>query len=406
DITLDAGLIVTGRSNTANGTGNVTVNNGSTDFWLIKLSASGNLEWENNFGGSARDVPYSVLQTEDEGYIIAGYSESSDIDVEENNGDWDYWVLKIKPREFELDLGNDTTLCSNEVLLLNANMEAGNTFKWQDGSTDSTFLVTTEGWSQVDVMIGDCMLEDSLFVNYIDNEITDLGPDTSFCFSENEPFLLVVSVENANSYFWQNGSTDSTLLVQQSGRYWVDVEISGCISSDTVDLSFNNPQVDMGKDTFKCENESLTLNAFYPGADYLWSDGSSERKLILGDTGTYWVIVDLNGCLESDTIHVGLCEIVHDPCLEFPNVFSPNGDGINDIFRPVSFCRLESYQLSVFNRWGEQLFVSTNAEDGWDGFYNKKKPIQGVYVYVAEYSYKLDGILYKNIVKGVVSLIR
>jgi len=329
DITDDAGVIITGRSNTNNNTGNVSSNNGSNDFWLVKVSSEGVFEWENNFGGSAKEVPYSIYQTDDQGFVIAGYSESADIDVDENNGDWDYWVLKLKPRELTLEIGNDTTLCTNETLLVSAGIGINATFEWQDGSTDSTFLVSEEGMVLVEVTAGDCVLEDSLMVDYVDIETVDIGPDTSFCFSEIEPFLLNASVENANAYFWQNGSTDSTIIVQQSGRYWVEVDIDGCISTDTVDVSFNNPQVDLGRDTFKCEFEPLTLNAFYPDATYLW----------------------------------------------------------------------------IYNRYGQEIFLSNAVTDGWNGFYKNKKPLQGVYVYVAEYSYKKDDIIYNETVKGVIAIV-
>lgn len=406
DITDDGGAVVTGRTNTANGTGNVSSNNGGTDFWLIKLSDNGELEWENSFGGSSKEVPYSVHQTNDMGYVIAGYSESSDLDVGANNGDWDYWVLKLKPRDLDLDIGNDTTLCTGESLLVFAGIGIAAEFVWQDGSIDSTFLVSQEGMVSVEVTAGDCVLEDSLMVDYLDIEIVDIGADTSFCFSEIEPLLLDATVADADAYFWQDGSTDSTLTVLRGGTYWVEVDIDGCISTDSIFISFNNPSVNLGRDTFKCENEPFALNAFYPDATYLWSDGSTERRLVLQDTGTYWVTVDLNGCQESDTIHVDLCEIVRDPCLEFPNAFTPNGDGLNDLFRPVSFCRLESYQISIYNRYGEQIFGSENVEEGWDGFYNNRKPLQGVYVYVAEYSYKLDDVIYNETAKGVFAIVR
>lgn len=406
DFTMDGGIVVTGRTNTNNGSGDVSAINGGADFWLVKLSADGVMEWENAFGGSTNEVPYAIFETEDSGFVIAGYATSSDGDVENNYGEWDYWVLKLKPRELELEIGNDTTLCTSETHLINAGIELPAAFEWQDGSTDSTILITDEGVYRVSVTVGDCVLEDSLFATYVDIETVNLGSDTSFCSSENDPFLLNASVENASSFFWLDGSTDSTFWVQQSGRYWVEVDIGGCVSIDTIDVLFNNPQVDLGPDTFKCEFETLTLNAFYPEASYLWSDGSDERKLIAIDTGTYWVTVDLNGCLESDTIHIDLCERYRDPCLEFPTAFTPNGDGINDVFMPRDFCRFETYQLSIYNRWGEELFASNSETEGWDGFYKNRKPLQGVYVYVANFEYKLDGIIYQDVIKGSFALLR
>ncbi len=405
ELTDDLGIVAVGRSNTNNATGYVSNNNGSNDFWLVKLSEFGVLEWENNFGGSNSEVPYSIVKTADGGFIIGGYSESSDFDVEDNYGDWDYWVLKLRPREIELNLGNDTTLCTAETHLLDAGVGEDASYQWQDASADSTFLITEEGMYQVTVTAGECVLEDSLFASYIDIEAVDLGPDTAFCFSEIEPYFLDASVPDADAYLWSNGSTDSTLTILQGGRYSVAVDILGCISTDTIDISFNNPQVDLGRDTFKCEGEPLTLSAFYPDAEYLWSDGSTDRKLIVFDTGTYSVIVDLNGCIETDTIHVGLCEKAGDPCLLFPNAFTPNGDGLNDDFRPVAYCRFDTYRFLIYNRWGEKLFITDNTNEGWNGFYKNQKPIKGVYTYIAEYEYQLNGETIRETVRGVFALV-
>ncbi len=91
--TADGGYIVAGHSQSADG--DVGVNKGLRDFWVFKLDAAGNLEWEKTYGGSANDVAYSVRQTGDGGYIVAGFSASVNGDVSGNKGNSDYWVLKL-----------------------------------------------------------------------------------------------------------------------------------------------------------------------------------------------------------------------------------------------------------------------------------------------------------------------
>lgn len=73
----------------------VSENNGAADLWVIKISPSGNLIWEKTFGGNSFDVARSVSKTQDNGYLISGSSRSSDGDVSKNNGQNDAWVLKI-----------------------------------------------------------------------------------------------------------------------------------------------------------------------------------------------------------------------------------------------------------------------------------------------------------------------
>ena len=91
--TTDGGYIISGRSKSSNG--NATLNHGVSDFWIVKLDSVGNLTWQKSLGGSEYDDATSVRQTDDGGYIAAGWSKSTDGDVTGNHGDDDYWVTKL-----------------------------------------------------------------------------------------------------------------------------------------------------------------------------------------------------------------------------------------------------------------------------------------------------------------------
>jgi len=93
--TSDGGYIVAGVSSSTNG--DVTENHGNEDYWIIKLNSSGVLMWQKSLGGSGTDVAYSIQQTSDGGFIVAGYSGSNDSDVTGNNGSDDYWIVKLSP---------------------------------------------------------------------------------------------------------------------------------------------------------------------------------------------------------------------------------------------------------------------------------------------------------------------
>lgn len=75
--------------------GNVGGNNGSGDFWIVKISENGDIEWENHFGGSEYEVPVSALATPSQEYIIAGYSNSTDGDIADPRGNFDFWIVKV-----------------------------------------------------------------------------------------------------------------------------------------------------------------------------------------------------------------------------------------------------------------------------------------------------------------------
>lgn len=93
--TTDGGYIVAGSSNSNDD--DVNENQGYLDAWIVKLDSSGNLQWQKSFGGSNVDVAYSIQQTIDGGYIAAGYSASNDGDVTGNHGGYDFWVVKLSP---------------------------------------------------------------------------------------------------------------------------------------------------------------------------------------------------------------------------------------------------------------------------------------------------------------------
>ncbi|OFZ00738.1 MAG: hypothetical protein A3K10_12480 [Bacteroidetes bacterium RIFCSPLOWO2_12_FULL_31_6] len=91
--TTDGGYIVVGYSQSTDG--DVTGNHGSLDYWVVKITSTGTIVWQKSFGGTDVDAATSVQQTTDEGYIIAGYSMSNDGDIIGNHGNQDYWVVKL-----------------------------------------------------------------------------------------------------------------------------------------------------------------------------------------------------------------------------------------------------------------------------------------------------------------------
>jgi len=89
----DGGFIVAGYSKSDNG--DVSENHGLTDYWIVKLTSTGHIKWQKSLGGSDYDDAYSIQQTTDGGFIVAGISYSNDGDVSGNHGQADYWVVKL-----------------------------------------------------------------------------------------------------------------------------------------------------------------------------------------------------------------------------------------------------------------------------------------------------------------------
>ncbi len=93
--TKDGGYIVAGYTTSSDG--HISANRGDADFWIIKLDERGAIEWERALGGSSDDRAFSIQQTNDGGFVAAGYSYSDDFDVSKNRGSADYWIVKLDP---------------------------------------------------------------------------------------------------------------------------------------------------------------------------------------------------------------------------------------------------------------------------------------------------------------------
>jgi hypothetical protein len=91
--TFDEKYIVVGGSLSTDG--DVTSNHGFVDYWLVKLDSDGSIIWDKSFGGTSLDVPMSIIQTFDKGFLVCGYTMSNDDDVSGNHGSSDYWIIKL-----------------------------------------------------------------------------------------------------------------------------------------------------------------------------------------------------------------------------------------------------------------------------------------------------------------------
>ncbi|MEI6821133.1 MAG: gliding motility-associated C-terminal domain-containing protein [Bacteroidota bacterium] len=206
----------------------------------------------------------------------------------------------------------------------------------------------------------------------------NLGNDTTLC--EGETLMLSPNQTNVTC-IWQDGSTDNNYTVTHAGTYWVQVYYPEykITTSDTIIISYNpKPKINLGKDTLLCNGESLILNATYPNAVYKWQNTSTFPTFTATQEGTYWVnITDtLTKCSSIATITL-YC--IPEPVI--PNIFTPNGDGINDNFviKNIEYWKIN---LQVFNRWGVIVYEDNNYKNNWDGKFTGNTLTDGTYFYI------------------------
>ncbi|MGB4230489.1 MAG: hypothetical protein WBJ63_08040, partial [Bacteroidales bacterium] len=114
--TSDGGFIIAGQTNSNNG--DVSGNHGGYDSWIVKLSNSGDIEWKKCLGGNGTDVSTSIQQTNDGGFIVAGYTSSNDSNVSGNHGGYDYWIVKLSNSgdiEWQKCLGGENDDRANSI---------------------------------------------------------------------------------------------------------------------------------------------------------------------------------------------------------------------------------------------------------------------------------------------------
>jgi large repetitive protein len=154
----------------------------------------------------------------------------------------------------------------------------------------------------------------------------------------------------------------------------------------------------------------LTLSAFSPGATYLWSTGDTTDTIVTGwHSAFYTVTVTYKDCQTIESKNVEKSDLFCpgiDCNVQTTNVFSPNGDGINDLWRITSDCEIYAYDLSIYNRWGQLVHFSNNAKFGWDGTINGEPASDGVYYYILHFK---DGVVVdidQFDFKGSITLVR
>lgn len=203
-----------------------------------------------------------------------------------------------------VNLGNDTILCNNQTLTLDATTPNTVSYLWSNNSTNSTLTVNSIGTYSVEVFDGNCSDYDTIIVDVPPILTVDLGNDTTLCVGEILTFDVTQPTAN---YLWQDGSTNSSFTITQAGTYFVTLSNACQTISDTIEVQYlqSQLQVDLGNDTVLCTGQSLILDVTNVTAtDYLWQDGSTNSTFTVTQSGMYFVAVSDTCMTIMDTINV------------------------------------------------------------------------------------------------------
>lgn len=281
--------------------------------------------------------------------------------------------------------GADTILCPGDKLALSID-DLNSSYLWQDGSTNPFFVVSRAGEYWVNVLKQQCTMIDTIDVEYR-ADISIFGNDTTLCPEEK---LTLDIGDLSGSYLWQDGSIESLFSISQAGEYWVQVS-DLCIHSDTMLVSYHEIPNLLGKDTVVCQKDGLLLKVDGPFTAYTWSDGSTGKTLDVTESGKVYIEAKSECGIIKDSIFITV-----DSCtcpVFIANALTPNGDNINEDFKPLSSCTFTEFNMKIFNRWGQLIFESADETIGWNGMRNGLPVQDDVYVCVLNYKFLEQGLL-------------
>ena len=270
---------------------------------------------------------------------------------------------------------SDTAVCPDNLIQL-IKPDNISRFAWWDGDTSSYRIISSPGTYWLEIEKDGCIRRDSITVSEISTSFITLPNDTTLC----PGYQLRINIPTSMTATWWDGSSANPYEITTSGLYWVDLEQNGCVLRDTIQVLTASPgSLHISSDSFSCETTALELTATSGFSSYRWNTGQTTHTITISDPGSYWVHgFSDEGCIVSDTI------IIHRNCecdVYIPNIFSPNGDGNNDVFTIHSACLFTTFQVDLYSRWGQHIFHSSDSTFQWNG--GDWPP--GVYVYKITY---------------------
>ena len=385
----------------------------SSEPILGRFTNDGDLQWCSYMGGSGSETRTCIAIDQNNAIIFCSITEADahcpleaslfpltdpgagafyDNTIQNDGGDQKELIIsKLQMPQLQTNTNSVLPItCTSCDGSIDINITSGDgiyTYEWSNGEIQSNVSATSSSINNVcsgnySVVVTNqnyCNLSDTVSISLGSQEggTLDLGDDAIVCDGE----TIVLSAQGFESVIWQDGSTDENFIVEESGTYSVDViDSEGCSSSDVVTIIINDtpsagfsasPQpttIDDTEITFTSTSTSAPLT-------YSWSfeDGipevSTEQNPVVnfppiaGYYAISLVVENTSGC--TDTLSSFIL-IDSDGTITMPNIFTPNGDGDNDRFVPFEAFP-GRWQLTIFNRWGVEVFATENLSQGWTG---------------------------------------
>ncbi len=300
---------------------------------------------------------------------------------------FDTIVVTVLPAPI-VDLGPDTSICIGDILTLDAG--PGVSYSWLPSGSTQTIDVTTSGTYSVTVTgANGCQGTDEITVTVVSQMNATITPAGPVC-SNDSAFSLTAASPGGT---WSGTGISLGGLFNPSvsgpGTFEITYTIPDpCGNSDTVVITvYESPQLQISHTDETCIGASdgtaeLIVNGGVQPYDIVWSNGESEDSITGLVPGTYFALVtDLNGCIVSETfIILGGIDDCYPSHIVVPDIFSPNGDGENDVLFVLGQ-GVRQLEFVIYSRWGEKVFETSDMSVGWDGTHRGKPMDTAVFAY-------------------------
>jgi gliding motility-associated-like protein len=260
---------------------------------------------------------------------------------------------------------------------------------------------------------GACGDIDTILVTVIPNPSSAWSMPSTICESDEPVDLNTLVTGTPGGAFTGNGVSGSTYNPQGlsgNGSITYSVTQNGCSSTFTQFCSVDGINASFTATPLSglAPVNVTTFNTSTNAVGYLWNFGNGDTSTVTNGTtsysnmGDYTIIltaVNANGCIDTARLTIHVDEL---SALAMPNVFTPNGDGNNDVFKPVIAEGIEDYKATIYDRWGLKMQELTSENHGWDGRTAAGVVVpDGIYYYVV-LGKGVDGKMYEF--KGFVQL--
>jgi gliding motility-associated-like protein len=293
-------------------------------------------------------------------------------------------IFVVKSATYPVDLGPaNLQICDRGEIMLVAGPQY-TSYDWSNGSGNQFLNVTQPGvYSVTATDAWGCVSNDLVTVTAAGIAPLDFLPTTATVCA-GEAYLIDAGAQ-WDDYLWGTGNGDQYFLTTTPGTFHVTVtDVNGCRFFDSVVVVVETPpHLELGPNVSVCPGEVLDIDAGAGYDSYAWSTGSNSQTIQVNAAGDYAVTVTFHGCILEDVMNIG------DDCpgrIFIPNVFSPNGDGLNDSFQ-VTYINLETLTVKIYDRWGKFLYTSNDKDFKWNGRYNDNPLPEGTYYWTINFKY-------------------